>query len=213
MFTSDQNIPRKGFRLTRDGRFLFFSLALCRKILLSKSPISKFVPTKVDAMIGTLTRYETRTLAAIASRIFPSTDTPGAVEAGAVNYILIALGGSYASRLPLYRSGLRAVNRRARERYGDRFAALTEAQQESLLAEFETGSGLGWKKAREFFDTVRCHVLEGVFCEPQYGGNKDMVGWRLVGFPGQQFGYPEAYINQVVTLEPVAAEAKAEEVD
>ena len=45
----------------------------------------------------------------------------------------------------------------------------------------------GFKQAAEFFETVRYHVLEGVFCEPQYGGNRDMIGWRLVNFPGQQF--------------------------
>ena len=73
-------------------------------------------------------------------------------------------------------------------------------------AEFEAGSVRGFKKAAEFFETVRYHVLEGVFCEPQYGGNKGMIGWRLVGFPGQQFGYDDAYINRRVNLEPVAVE-------
>jgi gluconate 2-dehydrogenase gamma chain len=48
--------------------------------------------------------------------------------------------------------------------------------------------------------------LEGVFCEPQYGGNREMIGWRLVGFPGQQFGYDDAYINRRVNLEPVAVD-------
>jgi gluconate 2-dehydrogenase gamma chain len=47
---------------------------------------------------------------------------------------------------------------------------------------------------------VRSHVLEGVFCEPQYGGNKGMVGWRMVNFPGQQYGYADAYINRPVDL-------------
>jgi hypothetical protein len=56
-----------------------------------------------------LTQDEKRTLTAIAERIFPATDTPGAVDAGAVDYILIALGGAYASQLPFYRSGLRAA--------------------------------------------------------------------------------------------------------
>ena len=36
------------------------------------------------------------------------------------------------------------------------------------------------------------------------GGNKDMLGWRLVGFPGQQFGYADAYINRAVDMEPMA---------
>jgi gluconate 2-dehydrogenase gamma chain len=153
-----------------------------------------------------LTPSETRTLAAIADRIFPKTDTPGAVEIGVLNYIDIALTGDYAALAPLYRQGLRAVNRLAQAKFAKRFPDLNEEQKDAVLTEFETGSVRGFKKAAEFFETVRYHVLEGVFCEPQYGGNKGMIGWRLVGFPGQQFGYDDAYINRRVNLEPVAVE-------
>jgi gluconate 2-dehydrogenase gamma chain len=153
-----------------------------------------------------LTSGEGKTLESIADRIFPKTDTPGAVEIGVLNYIDVALAGDYAALAPLYRQGLRAVNRLAQARFAKRFADLNEEQKDALLAEFETGSVRGFKKAAEFFETVRYHVLEGVFCEPQYGGNKGMIGWRLVGFPGQQFGYDDAYINRRVNLEPVAVD-------
>lgn len=151
-----------------------------------------------------LTSNELEILAAIAERIFPTTDTPGAVEIGALYYIRIALAGDYAALLPLYRQGLRAVERHAVKRFGARFAALSADQQDLILGELEADTVPKFKKAAEFFETVRYHVLEGVFCEPQYGGNKDMLGWRLVGFPGQQFGYADPYINRRVDLEPVA---------
>jgi gluconate 2-dehydrogenase gamma chain len=151
-----------------------------------------------------LTSNELEILAAIAERIFPSTDTPGAVQIGALDYIEIALAGDYAALLPLYRQGLRAVEERAQARFGARFAALSGEQQDSILGEFEAGAVPKFKKAGEFFETVRYHVLEGVFCEPHYGGNKDMLGWRLVGFPGQQFGYADPYVDKPVDLEPVA---------
>jgi gluconate 2-dehydrogenase gamma chain len=153
-----------------------------------------------------LTVGETKTLAAIADRIFPRTDTPGAVEVGAVDYIEIALAGDYAALVALYRKGLRMVNRFAQRKCGRGFCRLTEAQKDAVLADFEAGAVTAFKKAAEFFETVRYHVLEGVFCEPQYGGNKDMIGWRLVNFPGQQFGYADPYINQRVDLEPVAVD-------
>jgi gluconate 2-dehydrogenase gamma chain len=151
-----------------------------------------------------LTHNEARTLEAIADRIFPRTDTPGAVEAGAVNYIDTALAGDYAQLVPLYRKGLRAINGQARVKFGERFFVLSNDDKDGILSEFESGSVGGFKKAAEFFEMVRYHVLEGVFCEPQYGGNKDMIGWRLVEFPGQQAGYPDAYINKRVDLAPVA---------
>lgn len=162
--------------------------------------------SKNSGKFRVLTSVEVKMLESIADRIFPKTDTPGAVEIGVLNYIDIALTGDYAALAPLYRRGLRAVNRLAQAKFAKRFPDLKEEQKDAVLAEFETGSVRGFKKAAEFFETVRYHVLEGVFCEPQYGGNKGMIGWRLVGFPGQQFGYDDAYINRRVNLEPVAVE-------
>ena len=153
-----------------------------------------------------LTANQARTLTAIADRIFPRTDTPGAVEAGALSYIDAALGGDYAQSVPLYRQGLRAVDRQARLKFGEVFSMLSEDKKDALLTEFESGAVPGFKKAAEFFEMVRYHVLEGVFCEPQYGGNRDMIGWRLVDFPGQQAGYPDAYINKRVDLAPIAVD-------
>ena len=154
-----------------------------------------------------LTQDEAEILGLIAERIFPKTNTPGAVEIGAVSYIDIALAGDYAPLVPLYRQGLRAVNRYARAKYERAFRSLSDELRDAVLVAFESGSIDEFKNAAEFFETVRYHVLEGVFCEPQYGGNKDMLGWRLVDFPGQQFGYPDAYINKRVDLEPVAVDS------
>jgi gluconate 2-dehydrogenase gamma chain len=154
-----------------------------------------------------LTQSAAKTLAAIAERIFPATDTPGAVEIGALDYIERALQGDYAPLVPLYRAGLRFVERWAAAKFGRQFHLLTEAQKDAVLVDFETGVVAGFAKAAEFFETVRYHVLEGIFCEPQYGGNRDMIGWRLVNFPGQQFGYADAFINKPVDLEPVAVDS------
>jgi gluconate 2-dehydrogenase gamma chain len=161
--------------------------------------------------LPTLTRNEASLLKVIADRIFPATDTPGAVEAGALDYIDRALAGDYAPYLPLYRRGLRAVRRYARQKFAADFSSLTDEQKDTVLLDFEAGQAPAFTKAAEFFETVRCHVLEGVFGEPRYGGNRGLIGWRLVGFPGQQFGYPGAYINQRVDLSPVAADNAPDE--
>jgi gluconate 2-dehydrogenase gamma chain len=163
------------------------------------------------ASLKVLNDEEAVTLAAIAERIFPKTDTPGAVEIGAVNYIDIALAGDYAALAPLYRQGLRAVQRYSRTKFGKRFFELADDDMDAVLRDFEAGNADTFKPAAEFFETVRYHVLEGVFCEPQYGGNKNMAGWRLVNFPGQQFGYPDPYINKRVDVEPVAVDSRKAE--
>lgn len=35
-----------------------------------------------------------------------------------------------------------------------------------------------------FFATLCLHTRQGFYCDPVYGGNKDQVGWKVIGFPG-----------------------------
>lgn len=37
---------------------------------------------------------------------------------------------------------------------------------------------------KSFFDTLALHVRQGFYADPVYGGNKDRVGWKVIGFPG-----------------------------
>lgn len=146
---------------------------------------------------------QARLVDAIAGRIFPTTDTPGAIEAGAVFYIDRALAGPYPYLLSRYARGLRALSKHAKRRFGASFEKLNGEQQDSVLGDLESGKITELRDGEAFFELLRTHVLEGVFGEPSYGGNRDMIGWKLVGFPGQQWGYPETYINKVVDLPPV----------
>ena len=143
---------------------------------------------------------------AIAARIFPTTDTPGAVETGAVFYIDRSLAGPYAHCRTQYGRALRALDKDARERFGTAFVKLSGERQDSILVDLEAGNIAALLNGAEFFELLRAHILEGVFGEPSYGGNKEMIGWKLVGFPGQQWGYPETYINKKVDLTPVVSE-------
>ena len=169
-------------------------------------------PTEADSKkhSNLLSDTQLGILGAIADRIFPPTDTSGAVDIGAVEYIRIALAGDYVHFLPLYRRGLDAVSDEARAKWNRDFRQLSAEDQDSILSDFEAGAVAGYGEAAEFFETVRYHVLEGVFCEPQYGGNKDMMGWKIVEFPGQQAGYPDPYINKPVDLAPIAIDTQNE---
>ena len=37
---------------------------------------------------------------------------------------------------------------------------------------------------RVFWTTVYQTVMEGMFSDPIYGGNRNKAGWRMIGFPG-----------------------------
>lgn len=140
---------------------------------------------------------------AIAARILPTTNTPGAAEAGAVFYIDSALATAYRPLLSRYTQGLRGMDKYAKRQFGASFEKLSHEQQDSTLRDLESGKITEIREGEEFFELLRAHVLQGVFGEPSYGGNREMIGWKLVGFPGQQWGYSETYINKVVDLPPV----------
>ncbi|MDP6560552.1 MAG: gluconate 2-dehydrogenase subunit 3 family protein, partial [Candidatus Binatia bacterium] len=73
---------------------------------------------------GSLSRNQARLLETIVDRIFPKTDTPEAVEAGAVAYIDQALAGAYGSFLSRYRSGLCGLERHCKDKFGAPFLQL-----------------------------------------------------------------------------------------
>ncbi len=86
----------------------------------------------------------------------------------------------------LYRAGIEATNAHCRKTYGKSFDRLDETQRQEVLLGLSTGkvtfdSGL---PARVFWTTVYQTVMEGMFSDPIYGGNRNKAGWRLIGFPG-----------------------------
>jgi gluconate 2-dehydrogenase gamma chain len=86
----------------------------------------------------------------------------------------------------LYRAGIEAANDHCRKTYGKAFDLLTEQQREEVLVALSSGkltfaNGL---PARVFWATLYQTVMEGMFSDPIYGGNRDKAGWRMIGFPG-----------------------------
>lgn len=155
-------------------------------------------------MARALKPQEFKVVEAIAGRIMPATDTPGAIEAGSADYIDIALANPYKPQLARYQRAISELEKYCGTAFGKSFTALNESQQDEVLEQLESGKIADVNNGRQFFDLVRRHIMEGFFCELTYGGNKDMIGWKLVGFPGQQYGYPDAYINKKIDLLPVA---------
>lgn len=131
---------------------------------------------------------EWRALDAVAARILPSDEGPGAREAGCVSFVDKALANEDAEALPLYRVGLAALDDASRARHEKPFAELRPGEQDALLADCERGAVRGWSggavEPGAFFETVRAHVLIGFLADPRHGGNRDHAGWRLVGYPG-----------------------------
>ena len=86
----------------------------------------------------------------------------------------------------LYRTGIEATNAHCQKTYGKTFDRLDEKQREEVLVGLSSGkisfeNGL---PVRAFWTTLYQTVIEGMFSDPIYGGNRNKAGWRLIGFPG-----------------------------
>jgi gluconate 2-dehydrogenase alpha chain len=133
-----------------------------------------------------LTACERAILDALCDCLFPPGDEGGgAVAIGAADYIDRALAGPYARHLDEYRAVLACLDEAAR---GD-FCSTNEKLAIIKALERNTLAGLPRNPDRSSFDLMLRHVREGLFCDPVHGGNKDFAGWKILGFPGAQFGY------------------------
>jgi len=150
---------------------------------------------------------DSATVAAFTERLMPGAPgKPGALAAGVLNYIDLALAGAYADLQDFYRRGLAQLDAYCRTQQGKPFARLTGAQQDEVITALEQGKagGFSWPSPQAFFNTLRTHTMEGMFADPVYGGNKDFAGWRLVGFPGAQPVFTKADMESRAAFSRVA---------
>jgi gluconate 2-dehydrogenase gamma chain len=148
-------------------------------IVLSLPAIMSSSAAASEAMLASsgfkiLGSQEAAEFAAIAARIIPTDDTPGATEAGVIYFIDNVLGTSRTEALAPMREGLASLLSAAQSTYGiASFSALSPEQQDALLVSIEETT---------FFGTMRYMTIAGMFSLPEYGGNRDYAGWQLIGF-------------------------------
>jgi gluconate 2-dehydrogenase gamma chain len=148
-------------------------------------------------------------------RLIPADELgPGALGAGVTNYLDKQLGGAWGAGERLYRSGpwqsgtpsqgyqlpftpgelfhtcLRAI---LRDLHKTPFHEMPADNQDAYLKSLESGAhDLDGVPSAIFFDMLLKMSVEGFFSDPVYGGNRDMVAWRMIGFPGAYADYFEA---------------------
>jgi gluconate 2-dehydrogenase gamma chain len=154
---------------------------------------------------------------AAVARLIPADETgPGALEAAVPTYIDRQLAGAWGAGDRLYRSGpwqpgkpeqgyqlpftpaelfrnaLRAIADDLRKTNPGSFAKLKAEDQDAYLSALERESrDLGGVPSNTFFESLLEVTIEGFFSDPIYGGNKGMVGWKLIGFPGAYANFYE----------------------
>jgi gluconate 2-dehydrogenase gamma chain len=184
------------------------------------------------------TAGEAAVVDAIVDRLIPTDELgAGAKDAGVTTFIDRQLTGPYGGhdwlymqgpfasnplptqglQSPLtprqqYRQGLAALESYCKANLGGRsFVQLNADEQDKLLAGIEKGEvKFEDFNSRMLFSAIYANTMEGYFADPIYGGNRDMAGWKLVGFPGTRYDYRDVIDkpNLAYALPPVGLKGR-----
>jgi gluconate 2-dehydrogenase gamma chain len=179
----------------------------------------------------TLTATEHAFVVAAVDTLIPADElTPSGSECGVVTFIDRQLAGAWGSGAKMYRNGpfrkarpeygyqlpltpreffaagIAAANAWSRKTYGKEFDRLTPQQREEAMKALEQGKAeFPDFNSRQFFEALLHITMEGFFADPIYGGNRNKVSWKMVGFPGLPATYPnmiEQYRGKRYVAEP-----------
>ena len=184
------------------------------------------------------TSPEARTVEAIADRIIPpDPETPGGKDAGCAVYLDRQLAGPYGHNEGLYvrppfqngaknqgpqseagpaqhyRAALAALDRACKTKFGKGFADLADSDKDAVLQGLERGDfKLDGVDGKTFMSDAVRDIQMGFFADPIYGGNRDMVAWKMIGFPGARYNYLDWVDrhNERFPLPPVGITGRAE---
>jgi gluconate 2-dehydrogenase gamma chain len=159
---------------------------------------------------------ESAFIEAAVARLIPADELgPGALESNVPYFIDRQLGGAWGAGERLYRSGpfhegtpsqgyqspftpaelfrkaMRAIDEDLAKR-NTAFAQLATHEQDAYLTALQKEKrDLGGVPSGVFFESLLEVTIEGYFSDPAYGGNKDMLAWEMIGFPGAYADYYE----------------------
>jgi gluconate 2-dehydrogenase gamma chain len=184
------------------------------------------------------TGEEGRTMEALADRIIPAdSETPGGKDSGCAVFVDRQLAGPYGRQEGLYvrppfqagaknqghqsendpaqqyREGLAALNQASNAKYSKSFARLSDDDKDAVLKGLENGEfKLQGIDGKAFFEQIVRDVQMGFFADPIYGGNRDMVAWKMIGYPGARYNYLDwvGRHNERFPLPPVGMTGNAQ---
>ena len=166
-----------------------------------------------------LTASEAAFISAAADTMIPADNlSPSGTDCGIVTFVDRQLASAWGGGAKLYRSGpfhkgkpehgyqlpltpreffiagIAATNAWTRKTYKKDFDRLSPKEREEALKALEAGKAeLESFNGKQFFEALLTIVMEGFFADPIYGGNKDKVAWKMIGFPG----LPALYANLI----------------
>ena len=179
----------------------------------------------------TLTATEADFLSAAYDTIVPADQlSPSGTDCGLVTYIDRQLAGAWGNGARMYRNGpflpgkpeygyqlpltpreffaagIKAANAWSAKTYGKEFDRLAPQERTAALTAMEQGKAeFAGFDSKQFFEAVLQSAMEGFFADPMYGGNRNKVSWKMVGYPGLPATWAskaEALRGKKVNIEP-----------
>ncbi len=210
-----ENSRRKFLAQSAGALVLLFLDSLTPQLIAQASQHAREAASTGTHAFKFLTQQEAADFNAFAAQIIPSDDgTPGAREAGAVYFADYLLSAINPEQQADFRGALKVLHlAAATAQPGTSFAALSVEKQIAVMkamdkpaAPGESNNGIaaetgaGGKQA-EAFGALRTIVLTGTFCDPSLHGNRNKIGWNLIGFNDQAywappFGYYDAHAEE-----------------
>ena len=213
---SDETIPRRDF--LKGAMVGTAALAAGHPAASAAETPAPAATPSIDAEpLLTLTATEHAFMVAAVDTLIPADElSPSGSACGVATFIDRQLAGAYGMGARLYRqgpfpkakpelgyqlslnpreffrAGIESANAWTRKTYGKDFDRLSETDREAALKAMEDNQApFPGFSSRMFFDALLQITMEGFFSDPIYGGNRDMAGWKMVGYPGLPATYRE----------------------
>lgn len=208
---ADNNVPRRSFLKGAGAGALAATAgaALPRAAEAQPAPVTPPAGPQAEPML-TLTATEADFLSAAYDTIIPADQlSPSGTDCGLVTYMDRQLAGAWGNGARMYRNGpflpgkaeygyqlpltpreffaagIKAANAWSVKTYGKEFDRLSQQDRTQALSAMEQSRAqFEGFDAKQFFEAVLQSAMEGFFADPMYGGNRNKVSWRMVGYPG-----------------------------
>jgi gluconate 2-dehydrogenase gamma chain len=175
----DQEISRRFF-LIQSGAGIGSAWLLLHstEVLAAQDHAHRAAQSAAPVKFEFFTPEQAAEIEAIAAQIIPADDTPGAREARVIYFIDRALATFAVEERAIVAKGLKELPSKVKKRFKTkkRISELSSDEQIQFLKVIEDGP---------FFELLRTMTIIGMFANPEYGGNHDQIGWKLIGFEDQ----------------------------
>jgi len=229
---ADDTLPRRQFLLGAGLAGTAAATGLGAEAAPAQQPApSASPPANEPEPFVTLTAVEAAFIVAAVDTLIPADElSPAGSDCGVATFIDRQLGSAWGGGAKMYRAGpfhkgkpeqgyqlsltpreffaagIAAANAWSVKQHGKEFDRLAPAQRVEALKAMEEGKAeFANFSARAFFNQLYSLAMAGFFADPIYGGNRDKVSWKMLGFPGLPATYADkidAYRNKRYVAEP-----------